>query len=98
MGIDTKQSIGNHNPPQGTPQLALGQSLSFEISTEHPVPDAIAQRASFLYQFNQSPTLHHALLQDLIPQFMRIYAFRSTASLVRLVHNFLQEENAIFGV
>lgn len=78
-------------------QLALGQPLSFEVSSQLPIPQAIANQALLLYQFNPSPELHHALFRNLVPQFVRIYPFRSSASLERLTRKFLREEKFIYG-
>ena len=77
-------------------KLEVGQPLSFELSSQRPIPEAIAQRALFRYQFNPDPTLHYALFQNLIPQFIRIYPLRSTASLTKLARKFLQEKKTVF--
>lgn len=77
--------------------ITMGQPISFEMSSQAPIPEDIAQRALFLYQFNSQLGLHYALLQNLIPQFVRIYPFRSSASLVKLTRKFLQEEKAVLG-
>lgn len=78
------------------PRLEVGQPLSFELNSQGLIPEAIAQRALFQYQFNPDPTLHYALFQKVIPQFIRIYPLRSTASLSTLTKKFLQEKNIVF--
>ena len=87
-------------PPQSSlpthRNLEVGQPISFEMSSQMMIPEAIAQRALFQYQFNPDPTLHYALFQNIIPQFIRIYPLRSTASLRKLAHKFLQEKKTVF--
>jgi hypothetical protein len=76
--------------------LEVGHPISFEMSSQYVIPEAIAQRAAFRYQFNPDPTLHYALFQNLIPQFIRIYPLRSTASLNKLAQKFLLEKQTTF--
>jgi len=76
--------------------LKLGQPVSFALSCQGPIPEAIAWRALFQYQFNPDPILHYALFQHLIPQFIRIYPLRSTASLNTLIQKFLTEKKTVF--
>ena len=73
-------------------RISVGCPLSFEISSEQPLPPRLTDRAVLCYQFNPRASRHFALFRDVSPRFIRIYPLKSTASLANQMQVFLQEE------
>ena len=84
------------SPFQISKRLTLGVPLSFELSSEQRLPAAIAAKARFLYQFESAPSQHYGLFQDLVPQFVRIYPFKSAQQFSAQITQFLAAEQAFW--
>ena len=74
------------------PKISVGCPLSFEVSSDQPLPPVFTDRAVFCYQFNPRVSQHLALFKDVRPRFVRIYPLKTTATLVDQIQTFLQEE------
>ena len=92
QGLQLQSIVNNSSPFKISPRLSAGIPVSLEISAHQPLPDKIAAKALFLYQFEQDPGFHYALFQNIKPRFVRIYPFQSSASLGEMAEQFLTDE------
>ncbi len=77
QGVHFEPFCPPDSPFKLSPRLSLGIPVSFEVSSNHPLPKSIAKQAAFLYQFDQEPGTYYGIFQKMIPQLVCIYPFVS---------------------
>ncbi|MEB3209782.1 MAG: hypothetical protein VKL39_00440 [Leptolyngbyaceae bacterium] len=88
QGIRLQSVMPEGSPFKVSPRLSQGIPLSFEMSCQCKLPQAIAHQALFLYSFEHDPTLHYGVFKNVIPQCVRIYPFTSMRKIYQQVRQF----------
>ncbi|NJN23292.1 MAG: hypothetical protein HC810_01320 [Acaryochloridaceae cyanobacterium RL_2_7] len=92
QGLQLEEMSQAQHPFLVNARISVGCPLSFEISSDQPLPPRLMDRAVLCYQFNPRASQHFALFRNVCPRFIRIYPLNSTATLANQMQAFLQEE------